>query len=149
MQAGNHLLDDLKDLAGNIALHAGKAGHICARSRQVFYEAANIGIGGRGGYDRNGCGHRDGGAYTESTFGHDDIDTLIHQRDGKLGEPGDISVAPLRDKDKVAPLHVSMLSQCAQEGIEFVLRRRSGAQKSNAPHALGLLRARRERPRRR
>jgi hypothetical protein len=99
--------------------------------------------------DRDSGGHGCGGPRDNGALGHDDIDGRIHQRDGEFREPRDISVAPLRDQNKISPLHVATIGKCAQECIEFALRRRRGTQETDAPHPVRLLRARRQRPSRR
>jgi hypothetical protein len=43
-----------------------------------------------------------------------------------VSQPRLISVAPLRDQNKISPLHVAAIGKCAQERIEFTLRRRRG-----------------------
>ena len=85
-------------------------------------------------------------AYRNGAFGHDDVDTGVDQRHRQFLQPDHIAVAPLRDQDEIAPLHVAMPGQPAQERPELALRRWPSSQVADAPHPLGLLRPRGERP---
>ena len=73
-------------------------------------------------------------------FGEDDIDTAAHQRPGQLGESVRISIAPSRDQDQIASLHITVAGQRALERVEFPGRGRRSAQKADAPYPIGLLR---------
>src|SRR5262249_49858115 len=79
----------------------------------------------------------------------DDVDPSIHQRHRKLRQTGYISVAPLRDHHKIASLHPTATGKPVQECPEVALGRWCSPQEADAPHALRLLGARRERPRNR
>src|SRR5205085_7671067 len=79
----------------------------------------------------------------------DDVDPSIHQRHRKLGQKGDISVAPLRDQHEIASLHPTSTFKSAQECPEVALGRWCSPQEADPSHPLPLLRDRRERPHRR
>ena len=80
-------------------------------------------------------------------FGLGNVDSRVDQCNCQLREPGNIAVAPLRDKHIIASLYKAVLGKCSQECFEFPLGWRRCAQMTDAPHSLGLLRTRRERPR--
>src|SRR5215470_1283665 len=83
----------------------------------------------------------------KGALGHDDIDVGIDQRHRKFRKSRDPTVAPLRDENVISSLHVVFLGQSTQKGLQVAFGRRCCAQISDAPYALRLLRARRERPR--
>src|SRR5262249_12378393 len=128
-------------------LRTAEAGHVSARPRQAFHEAANEWIDASYHHDRNVGRDCPRGARGDNAFRNDDVDPSIPQRHRKFRQTGYISVAPLRDHHKIASLHPTATGKPTQECPEVALGRWCSPQEADPSHPLPLLPARRERTR--
>src|SRR5215813_14171073 len=149
-QTGDNLAQEFEPLAGKIGGLGRQAGDVAARSRQAWYEAGADRIVRRREHDRDNrchllcCKHRPSHRY-------DHIDLESDELSGNLAEALGTSLRPTILDRQGATLDPAEFAQSLNKGGDPCTpgRRRSRSKEPNDRHLRWLLRARRERPRRR
>jgi hypothetical protein len=137
-------------LGDNVVEGARKSGHIASRTRQARHKSAADGIGRVTHDDRDGTRRLLRRPDRSPGPQHENLDLQAHQLGGELGEAlvASFRQAPL--DGKIRSLSIAKLAHALQQAIVDGLQRgRPATQKSDPPQPLDLLRAHRERPRRR
>ena len=151
--AGGDLLEQLQPFSARAVFEQREAGSIAAWARQALDQSSSDRIGDLHEYDRQGAGHLLQRPHGRNASGKNNVglecDQLAYEFANTLG----IARAPADFDADVASVGPAQLLQGLQEGCitrsPFPIVRWQGADDADAPHALGLLRARGQRPSRR
>ena len=130
-----------------------ETGGVAARPRQAVDEAGADRIGDDREHDRHGAGRLQQRPHGRGAMGQDDVRRERGQFRRVSANVGGIGRGPAGVDPHVAADGPAQLRQPLQErpdaGLKFRIVRGCGQEHADAPHPLALLRARRERPRRR
>ena len=151
--AWRDLLEQFQPFTGHAELEIHEPSGIATWPRQAVDEAATDRIGGYWEYDRHGAGHLQQLPHGRAAGGQDDVGRERDQfRRVPANVPGmgsgpadiDLQVAANRPAQQRQPLQ-----ERSDAGLIWRIVRSCGQEHADAPHPLGLLRPRRQRPRRR
>ena len=137
----------------NAVFESHETGGVAARPRQAVDEAGADRIDDDREHDRHGAGRLQQRPHGRGAMGQDDVRRERDQFRRVSANVGGIGRGPAGVDPHVAADGPAQLRQRLQErpdaGLKFRIVRGCGQEHADAPHPLGLLRARRERPRRR
>src|SRR5215468_5331178 len=151
--AGRNLLEQLEPFAAHAVYDARKSGRVAARPRQARDEAAADRIAGIHEHDREGTGFSVQRHQARGAADQNDVRGERDQFRRIFANPFGITGAPAILQPYIAAVgptqFLQSLQKCSDPSKRFRIVRGRGHQHTDAPNALGLLRPRRERPRRR
>ena len=149
--ARRDLLEQLQPFPADAVFEMHEPGGVAARPRQALDEAGADRIGDDREHDRHGAGRLQQRPHGRGAMGQDDVRRERGQFRRVSANLGGIGRGPAGVDAHVAADGPAQLRQPLQErpeaGLKFRIVRGCGQEHADAPHALGLLRARGERPR--
>src|SRR5947209_556950 len=129
-----------------------QSGDVCARPRQAGHIARAQRIADRRHDDGDGAARFAGGLDRLGRIRDDHVDVCLNKLGGERGQPLGFGGGETTFECDILPLGpapiLQPLFQCAEATLPFRIVRGKALQQSDPPHALALLRTRRERPRR-
>jgi hypothetical protein len=147
---GRDLLEQLQPFAAQAVFELDEAGGVAARPRQARDEAGTDRVGDAGEHDWQGARCLQQRRQRRGARHQEDVGRERDQFMRVFARVSSISPAPAVFDPQVAALGPAQLLQRLQERRDVGTVRRGAAQEhTDVPHALALLRARRERPRNR
>jgi hypothetical protein len=151
--AWRRLFEQLQPFPSHAVFVNHEPGGVAARPRQTFDEAGGDGIGDDRKYDRHRARRLQQRSHGRGAMRQDDVRRHRGQFCRVFANDVGIASAPAIIDPQVAADDPSQLPQLLQERPDaelcFRVVRGEGQEHADAPHALGLLRPRRERPRHR
>ena len=145
------LLEQFQPFPAHAVFDIHETGGVAARPRQAVDEAGADRIGDNREHDRHGAGRLQQRPHGRGAVGQDDVRRERGQFRCVSANFGGIGRGPADVDPDVAADGPAQLRQPLKErpdaGLKFRIIRGYGQQHADAPHALGLLRARHERPR--
>ena len=151
--AGRDLLEQLQPFPAQAVFERHETGGVAARPRQAVDEAGADRIADDREHDRHGAGRLQQRPHGRGAMGQNDVGRERGQFRRVSANFGGIGRGPAGVDPHVAADGPAQLRQPLQErpdaGLKFRIVRGCGQEHADAPHPLALLRARRERPRRR
>ena len=150
--ARRDLLEQLQPFPADAVFEIHETGGVAARPRQAVDEAGADRIGDDDReHDRHGAGRLQQRRHGRGAMGQNDVRRERDQFRRVSANVGGIGCGPAGVDPHVAADGPAQLRQPLQErpdpGLKFRIVRGCGQEHADAPHPLGLLRARRERPR--